>query len=665
VNPDNKNMSEADKWQRRFHISENAQQPLFRKVEKFYDILYAVFNTSSIAPWRSKVYVPTLASKAWDLIARLSTIQPEFTVDIENELEEDPQNPDQLQYTKSALERMDKINDKLEDDFENTPGEPMKLKLFNTLVDAVVAGTGYANICWSTSKKQTKARPVDENNMTDLGEEIVKEGTNAQNDFEPVNFFNVFNEPNIPSFYDGYTIVRLYTTKQKAKDSGLYDNKLIDTLIESKPSNNNFTTFNQARDRALSNKNENDETVDTICLYQCYEDDGTCKVYGEGPDTGKSSNAQNDTPGGWVDVKAVTDQYWHGMKPLVPFYIRKRSFSAFGESLFENNARLNMAVNDLFNHYLDNWNLSIDSMLIYEDNSLQNDFVVEPGGEIVYTGTEPKQFKFPEPDPQQLSVVMGVLNQAIEAATVPQYLSGVPDSALDKTQGTATGVKNITEAATEKVAFMRDNYKQSMKLVGKMWLSNLQQFMDAPAQLKTVNKGKITPKILMPGDLQGEMDVDIDDDSMIPVTKEQKRQSFIDMVGQLIGLQKAAVEQVAVYKDPTDVPRYDFVELSEDLADLFAVKDSQKYFKTDGQAPPPQQQQPSEKIIENLSAGDLTKAGALDTVQSLIQQAGLPPSKLLEIQIEADMATHGQTINQATAPGQPQQPQPAGVPNGQ
>lgn len=653
----NPKQSEAEKWQKRFHTAENAQQPLFQKVQKFYDILYAVFNTSNIAPWRSKVYVPTLAAKAWDLIARLSTIQPDFTVDITNELETNDETQE-LQYTKDATERIDKINAGLDYDFKNTPGEPMKLKLFNTLVDSVVAGTGFAKVCWTVEKKKTRARPVDEHNMTDLSKEITKESEQGTNDFEPVNFFNVFIEPNATSFYDSnYVIVRNYTSKQKAKDSGLYDNKAIDDLVISKPSNNNFTVFNQARDRALNNRDTNDDTVDSICLYECLDPDGTLHVFGEGSKT-NGNTSSNDDSNGWIDVRAVNDQYWHGTYPLVPFYIRKKSFSAYGESLFENNARLNSAVNDLFNHYLDNWNLSIDSMLIYEDNSLQNDFVVEPGGEIIYTGTEPKQFKFPEPDPQQLSVVMGVLNQAIEAATVPQYLSGVPDSALDKTQGTATGVKNITEAATEKVAFMRDNYKQSMKMVGKMWLSNRQQFQDSPLQLKTVQKGKIKPQILMPGDLQGEVTVEIDDDSMIPVTKEQKRQTFIDLIGQLAGIQKIGMEQFALTKDITDVPRYDLVELAEDLADQFAVKDPQKYFKT-GDIPPQQQGvNPSEKIIESLSFKDLPS----DSKQAQLQQAGLPPSKILEMQIGSEMSAHGQAINQASGATPAVQPgQPTGV----
>jgi hypothetical protein len=650
---DTKNMTEAEKWQRRFKISENAQQPLFSKVEKYYDILYAVFNSSNMAPWRSKVYVPTLASKAWDLISRLSSIQPVYTVSIDNELEQDPESGE-LKNSEGVDDRIDKIQNKLEEDFENAPGEPMKLKLFNTLVDAVVAGTGYAEVSWCVEKKQTKARPVDENNMTDLSQEIVKEQELGYNEFRPLNFFNVFNQPDATDFYDGYTIVRKYTTKQKAKDSGLYEDGLIDNLTVSKPSNNNFSVYNQSRNRILNNRDENDETVDTICLYECFEYDGTMAgVFGEGSKTGTDKNAN-----GWIDVgRKQTEQYWHGMKPLVPFYIRKRSYSAFGESLFENNARLNSAVNDLFNHYLDNWNLSIDSMLIYEDNSLQNDFVVEPGGEIIYSGNEPKQFKFPEPDPQQLSVVMGVLNQAIEAATVPQYLSGVPDSALDKTQGTATGVKNITEAATEKVGFMKDNYKQSMKLVGKMQLSNLQQFMDTPAQISSIKKGKKIPQVLMPGDLQGEMNVDIDDDSMTPVTKEQKRQTYIDLIGQLAGLQKIGMEQYQLFKDPSDVPRYDLVEMAEDLATQFAVKDSSKYFKTAAPQQPEGQAGPSEKIIESINFKDLPN----DSKQNMLQQAGLPPSDELNAQAQTTQANAASAMHQSMDAPQPQQPTQVGV----
>lgn len=649
-----KNQDDAEKWQKRFHIADSAQQPLFKRVEKFYDILYAVFNTDNMAPWRSKVYVPTLASKAWDLISRLSAIQPIFTVSIENELENNPETGE-IGFPQEVLDRAEKIGDKLEDDFEHTHGEPMKLKLFNTLVDSVVAGTGFAKVTWCTENQKRRARPVDEMGMVDLNKEIVKEQEIGYNEFEPLNFFNVFVAPHSTGFYEApWLIVRHYTTKSAAKDSGLYDAKAIDSLIESSPSANQFSVYNQARNRVLNTRDMNDETVDNICLYECYDPDGSVYVYGEGGKgvTSSTSESGKGDSNAWVKVRTQTDQYWHGMYPIVPFYTRKRSFSPYGESLFENNSRMQSAVNDLFNHYLDNWNLSIDSMLIYEDNSLQNDFVVEPGGEIIYTGEKPDQFKFPEPNPQQLSVVMGVLNQAIEAATVPQYLSGVPDSDLDKTQGTATGVKSITDAATEKIGFFRDNYKQSMKLVGKMWLSNLQQFMDTPAEIRRVQKGKLQAKLLMPGDVQGEMDLEIDDDSMIPVTKEQRRQTQIDLTSQLVGIQKAAIQQYELFKDLSDVPRYNFTEIAEDLADLFAVKEAQKYFETDKQAPQQPPNAPSEKIIESINFKDLPP----DSKQAQLQQAGLPPSQALEAELQTTQAQAAQSVQQAQQPQLPVQP---------
>lgn len=649
------NMSDAEKWQRRFHFAEQAQRSLFKRAEKNYDILYAVFNTDNVAPWRSKVYVPTLASKAWDLIARLSEIQPDFMVNIENELAEGPNG--EVALAPDVETRVEKIEDKLEDDYCHTPGEPMKLKTFNTLADSVVAGTGFAKVPWTVQKKKRRARPVDELGMVDLSQEIVKESEEGQNDFQPINFFNMFIAPNSASFFTApYIIERIFTTKQQAKDSGLYDDKKIDSLVESNQNASQFSIYNQSRNRVMNTRDQNDQTIDNIVLYECQDLTGTVWTFGEGPGNGADKTEQNS----WLQVKKQVDQYWHGTYNVVPFYIRKKSFSPFGESIFENNSRLQSAVNDLFNHYLDNWNLSIDSMLMYEDNSLQNDFVVEPGGEIIYSGEKPTQFKFPEPNPQQLSVVMGVLNQAIEAATVPQYLSGVPDSSLDKTQGTATGVKNITDAATEKVGFMRDNFKQSMKLVGNIWLSNLQQFMDKPAQINTVKRGVKTPKILMPGEVQGEMSVEIDDDSMVPITKEARKATYKDLIENLGGLQKLAVQQYEITQDKSDVPRMAWAEIAEDLVDQYAVKDAFKYFKPDDpQQDQPEQKGPSQKMIESINYKDLPP----DAQQAMLKEAGLNPSPIVAAQAQQQMsdAQLGAAANQTAGQiaGAPQ-----GTPNG-
>jgi hypothetical protein len=453
----------------------------------------------------------------------------------------------------------------------------MNIRTFNTTLDAVVAGTGFAYTPWVYEEKKTYARPFDEDGMiTDNTQTIEKTERGGHNDFIPINFFNMFIAPNSVSFFKApYWIVREYSTIQEARDTGLYDDKALELLRKNVQPDNSFQSYNNSRNRLVNQKQvSEDDTVDNIVLYNCFDQNGTSYTYGEG-----------ESENGWIELRCVEKQYWHGRPPLVPFSIRRKSFSPWGESLFENNARLQSATNDLFNHYLDNWNLSIDQMIMYEDGSLTSDFIVKPGGELTYTGQRPEQFKFSDPNPNQLSTVLGVINQAIESATVPQYLSGIPDSSLDKTGGTATGINMITEAATEKVGFMRNNMKQSMRIVGQNWLSNLQQFLDRPKEIAVVKNGVRKPLIVTPGDMQGEMDLDIDDDSMIPVSKSQKRETFQAFLSGLIGLQNAAIQQATMFKTPQDIPRLNFNELIEDTADGYSIKDFTKYLMPTPPAP--------------------------------------------------------------------------------
>lgn len=332
-----------------------------------------------------------------------------------------------------------------------------------------------------------------------------------------------------------------------------------------------FDNQNNARNRVINEKTlfQTDSTVKTATIYECYErtaDGITLTTYAEG-----KSNT------GWVKIRDTGARYWHKYYPIVPFYIRRKTFSPWGESLFENNATLQAATNDIVNHYFDNLNVSLDSMIMYEDGTLTNDFVVEPGGEITYTGEVPKQFKFPEPNPAQLSNVLNVLSGAIEQATVPQYISGVPDSSTDKTAGTAKGISLITEAATEKIGFMKDNFKQSMTIVGKIWLSNLGQFQDKPEKVEYTKEGEIKPDIIMPADYQGDIELTIDDDSMLPLTKDERRDISLQFLAQVGQIQKLSIEQAQFFQDPKGVPKIKYGEFIEELAQYFSVKDVNRF----------------------------------------------------------------------------------------
>lgn len=637
-----KDQKKASIWQQRFENRKQALTPMFEDTQKYYDIMYAVQNTSKISPWKSKVYVPVLASKAWDLIARMSDVVPLFNVTIKNELEinDDTGN---FELAQGVEERQRRIEAKLQYDYECGDEEPMKLRVFDPLVDAVVAGTGYAYAPWIFEEKITRGRQYDEDGNMDNENTVVKKTKSGHNGFEPINFYNVFPADG-PSFWKiPYLIIRGQEPLVDLESSGLYINlDKVDTTFKSEDRD----LYNISRNRVVNeNEIEQDETVDKVTYYRCYE--RTARgiertIYAEG-----ESDGAEDAP--WVVISQTEVPYWHDMYPVVPFYCRRKSFSPFGESLFENNRTLQSATNDLFNHYLDNWNLSIESMLMYEDGTLTNDFVIEPGGEITFTGEAPKQFKFPEPNPQQLSLVMGVLEKGIENATFSQYASGVPNSAADKTQGTAYGVRTITEAATTKIGFFRDNFKQSMKAVGQIWLSHLQQFADDPAEIRRVVNGKEVPDVVMPSDYQGEMDLDIDDDSMSPLSKQEKKDQHDRFLQDLKFTQDMAIQQAQIFKTTPDIPRYNFHEINEDTARLSSVKDFGRYILDSNVEIPPEEPVDNTKELLNFSYKD-----APDDVKAQIEKMyGLQPSAMHDTNMVTAAAEAGTRQAQAENPTPP------------
>lgn len=556
----------AAKWKQRFENAENSQQAMFTRVSKYYDIMYAVQNNSNVAPWRSKVFIPILASKAWDLVSRLSGVMPLFQTKVDEiELSEETGS---FTVPEDVIARQQRLDAKLQKDYLDTD-EPMKLKVSDTLLDAVVAGTGWAKVSWETKTKKTYSKSIDEQGMIkNPGKDNVEEADKGYNCFEPINFFNVFISPNAPSWSKAnYIIVRYFKPFYELENNKNYNL----TELFDKPKTISFDNQNNARNRIINEKQmfHNDDTVQTATIYECYErkaDGVYLTTYAEG----KGDN-------GWVQIRGEGKRYWHDYYPIVPFYIRRKTFSPWGESLFENNATLQSATNDIFNHYMDNLNVSLDSMIMYEDGTLTNDFIVEPGGEITFTGDAPKQFKFPEPNPAQLAQVMNMISGAVEQATVPQYISGVPDSSTDKTAGTAKGISLITEAATEKIGFMKDNFKQSMTIVGRIELSNLAQFQDKPEIVEYPKDGGRQPDVVMPADYQGQIGLTIDDDSMLPLTKDERRDMALGFLAQAGQIQKLAMEQSTFFGDKTGVPKFKYGEWFDELAQFYSSKDPQRF----------------------------------------------------------------------------------------
>ena len=115
-------------------------------------------------------------------------------------------------------------------------------------------------------------------------------------------------------------------------------------------------------------------------------------------------------------------------------------------------------------------------LLAHEDSDVE-DFVVMPGGVVTWTGEiPPTPIKFPEPNPGQLQLVVGLLDEAISGVTISSYASGLPIDRADRSRGTARGIQLLQQAAGDTISFFKDNFGKSILMLGRMYLSNNQQF---------------------------------------------------------------------------------------------------------------------------------------------------------------------------------------------
>lgn len=543
VNPE----EERVKWQQRFEIAKTYQIPLFQKWAKWYDDMYAHITDQSLAPWRSKVYMPIISSKVWDLISRFIQYRPGWQVDVRtlpvNTLDKAAFNL----YMDDMNKKTEKVKMKLDYDYDcPLMDDSIPDELLGVMLDACVTGQGIGRAPYLQRKTDYKSYVKGDTGL-DYGQVKTDSATEGYNAFSGINIFNFFIKPGAKSLQKSpWVIVTDQVPVYELQRDPKYDKTAI-TQLKTGAIQNEFAQYEASRNRLVTTQDATslDTTTQMAQIYECWDKEhNEVVIYGDGDK-------------GWVELYRGENVYWHKKYPMVAFYIRRKPYQFWGESIFENSETLQSAANDIFNHFMDSHNMA-DGMVAIEEGSVVEPYIIEPGGELRYRGELPKQFKFPSPDANNIQIATNMINSAIENATISQYASGVPNSATDQTQGTATGVTRIMEAAAEKVGFMRSNFRRSWREVGQMWVSNTQQFMRTDVVTERTERGKTITEVLRPEDMVGIFGVKVDDGSFEPISQDQKKKDFLDYKDFTMSLQTASVLQAERTQDPNQALNLDF-----------------------------------------------------------------------------------------------------------
>lgn len=583
-------------WQDRLEAAQKHQKTAFDKAKEHYKIWYAITpdEESTSDQWRSNVFLPVLPGKGRDVKAKLSILEPRFKVIPADAWKFDGRNGD-MSFDDKALVKAMKVSKKLNRDFvafTSQGGLPPRANVDFAVTDAIVAGWGLGIANVKVSRKIYKLRQA----LKDLdGKEsayvdrerkkIVKKLLRMNTELTALDIFSCYGSPKMksweqtPWFMHEREVTYAELVKcNTGKGEQIYEN--LEQLKDAKPSHKK-NEYSAVREEALGyhadGSDKVDDTVDTLLAYDCYDaEKQRIYTFVEAKGTGSASN-------GWVKIRDIANPYDHELIPVIPFYIKRRPHSPFGESFFDISRDVQYAINATYNQFADNATLSTETMAIVDKRSIVSDYEVGPGKAIEYDsldGEKPEPWKFTDPNPAVLNARMEILKENIENGTTPQYTTGQVDSSMDKTNGTKGGIQMMLEVANDRVSEMYRELKGSLLRYGYISLSNAQQFqtyievLDTPDMSASGQQGigrgeKTKVDVLTPMDLQEAYDLEIDDESLLPLSRTERRQLYLDFVNTLVTLQKASVEQAKLFETPQDIMRLDWADISKEIGNQY------------------------------------------------------------------------------------------------
>lgn len=593
------------RWTNRLKDARDNQEKVFEEAKKNYEIYYAIMNTEERAQgWRSNVFLPILPGKARDAKAKISILEPRFQVKPADAWSFNSETGE-LDFDSEAVTAALKLSKKLNKEFvqfSSTGDLPPRVAMDFSTTDAIVAGWGLGFAPLKTFKKVYKTHPTlidgdgNETVYTDQNQTLKRELLRVKTELIPLDIFKTFLSPKAKSWENPYWVIiegeKTYAElKREAGDEGelIYD--LPKGLESAKGIDTKENKFSAVRESALGfnddGSDKKDESVDTFRVFDCYDQErNRFYTFVEAKIEGVATN--------WHLIRDMENPYNHGLIPIVPFYVKRRPHSPWGESFFAISRDVQYAYNAAFNQFRDNATLSTDSMLLADKSAAVEAYEVGPGRKIEYDsslgGEKPEPFRLADPNPAVLSAQMEFLEKNAENGTTPQYNSGQVNSSMDKTAGTKGGIQMLMEAANDKLSEMYRNLKASLIRYGYISMNNAQQFqnyievLDSPnmtahglATDKAVKSAP--PEFITPAEMQYAFDMDIDDESMLPLTKSERRDMFISFINMLIEFQRASGTQVEMAGTPEDLLRIDWADVSHEASHLFGELNAPAFIK--------------------------------------------------------------------------------------
>lgn len=584
-------------WQKRLESAVKHHKPAFDKAKEHYKIWYAITpdEESTSDQWRSNVFLPVLPGKGRDVKAKLSILEPRFKVVPADAWKFDGRSG-AMSFDNKALIKAMKVSKKLNRDFiafSSEGGLPPRAQVDHATTDAIVAGWGLAMASVKVYRKMYKLRQA----LQDLDgkpsayvdrekKKIVKKILRMNTELTALDIFRVYGSPKMKSWEQTPWLMHereaTYAELVKCntgKGEQVYQN--LELLKDAQPSHQK-NEYSAVREEAITGmradgSDKTDDTVDAFLVYDCYDaEKNRIYTFVEATNTGAASK-------GWVKIRDMENPYDHGLIPVIPFYVKRRPHSPWGESFFDIAKEVQYAINATYNQFADNATLSTETMAIVDKRSMVSDYEVGPGKAIEYDsldGEAPQPWKFNDPNPAVLNARMEILEKNIENGTTPQYTTGQVDSSMDKTNGTKGGILAMMEVANDRLTEMYRELKGSLLRYGYMSLANAQQYqtyievldspdMSASGKQSTGRGEKKQVDVLTPMDLQEAYDLEIDDESLLPLSRSERRQMYLDFVNTLIALHKASVEHAQLFETPQEIMRLDWNDISREVGNLY------------------------------------------------------------------------------------------------